>query len=251
LPHEDKTREWFLGRQQADGAFINVAGTMNAQEPLAKLYNTTQGLVALRALGTKPKYDPLPIFADLLKQDYKTLPAYTTSFFPLGYLCSGQPFPAEADQKMRKLLVQEADGYMHEHVAATFHLVHYYRLVGAATPKPDLILQRVIRDQKPDGSWMLNPLARDRHGCFDAALCLKQLGPRDPAAQAALQKAARWVLTCRNPDGGFGHYPGSPSDADAVYFHVGVLVMAGYLQPADPLPAEPHLLSWGHLLPVK
>ena len=63
-------------------------------------------------------------------------------------------------------------------------------------------------------------------------------------------ESGRWVLTCRNADGGFGHYPGSPSDADAVYFHVGVLVMGGFLKPADPLPPDPHLLSWGHLMPL-
>ena len=35
------------------------------------------------------------------------------------------------------------------------------------------------------------------------------------------------VAAYRNPDGGFGHYPGSPSDADACFFHAGTLVMAG------------------------
>ena len=29
----------------------------------------------------------------------------------------------------------------------------------------------------------------------------------------------------------------------------GTLVMAGYLKPVDPLPKDPHLLSWGHLMP--
>ena len=52
------------------------------------------------------------------------------------------------------------------------------------------------------------------------------------------------------PDGGFGHFPGSTSDADANYFQVGTLVMAGFLKPAEPLPKDPHLLSWGHLMPV-
>jgi hypothetical protein len=26
--------------------------------------------------------------------------------------------------------------------------------------------------------------------------------------------------------------------------------MAGFLKPADPLPKDPHLLSWGHLMPL-
>ena len=44
---------------------------------------------------------------------------------------------------------------------------------------------------------------------------------------------------------------GSPSDADAVYFQVGTLVMADYLKPVDPLPRDPELLGWGHLMPVR
>src|SRR5206468_9694494 len=60
-----------------------------------------------------------------------------------------------------------------------------------------------------------------------------------------IYRAAAWALSCRDADGGFGHFPGSPSDADAVYFQVGTLVMAGYLMPVDPPPANPQLLSWG------
>src|SRR5262245_37250204 len=29
LPHEERTREFFLGRQQEDGAFVNRAGTLD------------------------------------------------------------------------------------------------------------------------------------------------------------------------------------------------------------------------------
>jgi hypothetical protein len=65
----------------------------------------------------------------------------------------------------------------------------------------------------------------------------------------AMAKAAAWALSCRNADGGVGHFPGSPSDADAVYFQVGTLVMAGFLKPAEPLPKDPQLLSWGHVFP--
>ena len=79
---------------------------------------------------------------------------------------------------------------------------------------------------------------------------MKHLGNDSPECRAAIDKAAEWALTCRDADGGFGHFPGSPSDADAVYFQVGILVMAGYLKPADPLPRDPELLGWGHLMPV-
>ena len=249
LPHEAKTRTFFLSRQGKDGAFVNVAGTVDPKSLPARLYNTTQGVVALHALGARPRHDPRPALDAVLAGDYKALPAYTTSFFPLAYRAAGGPFPKEADRKVRSLLVQADDGYMLNHIAATFHLVHYYRLLGQKTPKAEAIVRRVLRDQRPDGSWLLNPPARDRHATFDAVFVLRQLGGDRPECKKAIARAAAWALTCRNADGGFGHYPGSASDADAVYFHVGTLVMAGILQPAEPLPPDPQLLGWGHLFP--
>ena len=111
------------------------------------------------------------------------------------------------------------------------------------------MVARVLRDQKPDGSWLLNPPARDRHATFDACFVLRQLGRDRADCRRALGRAADWALSCRNPDGGFGHFPGSPSDADAVYFQVGALVLAGRLSPASPPPRDPQLLGWGHLFP--
>src|SRR5262249_23556444 len=162
-------------------------------------------------LGTKPRRNPLPVFDLVLKADYKDLPAYMTSFFPLAYLASGKPIPPEADRKIKALMTQDADGYLHEHVAATFHAAHYCRLIGDPVPKAEAMLARVLRDQKPDGSWMLNAPARDRHATFDAVFIVRQLGGNRLAARQARAKAAAWALSCRNPDGGFGHFPGSTS----------------------------------------
>ena len=249
LPREEKTLELLLSRQAADGAFRNARGTYDPASAQARLYNTTQGVVALHALGAKPARDPIPVLEDVLKADYRTLPLYSTSFFPLAHEALGRRLPGDADRKLRALMVQGADGYVNEHIAATFHAVHYYRLLGEPTPRADAILARVLRDQKPDGSWFLNPPARDRHATFDAVFVLKQLGKGNREAAQAVERAARWALRCRNDDGGFGHFPGSPSDADAVYFQAGTLVMAGFLQPAAPRPRDPHLLGWGHLFP--
>ena len=88
------------------------------------------------------------MFEQTLNGDYKKLPLYTTSFFPLAYQCYGKPFPPEQDKKIRALMPQADDGYLDDHVASTFHLVHYYRLMGAATPKADAIVARMLRDQK-------------------------------------------------------------------------------------------------------
>jgi prenyltransferase beta subunit len=250
LPDADKTREFLLSRQQADGAFVNVAGTVDPKSSQARAYNTTMAIVALRALGTKPRHDPLPVFDLVLQADYKDLPAYMTSFFPLAYLASDKPIPPEADRKIRALMVQTEDGYLHEHIASTFHAVHYYRLLGQPTPKADVMLKRVLRDQKPNGSWLLNPPARDRHATFDAVFTLRQLGGDSPECRAAIGRAAKWAASCQNPDGGFGHFPGSTSDMDACYFHIGTLVMAGVLKPVDPPPKDGPLLCWGHLFPV-
>jgi hypothetical protein len=248
LPHEDKTKEFLLSRQKEDGSFFNIKGTADPRSALARLYNTTQGLVALHALGSKPRYNPVPVFTEILQKDYRTLPPYSTSFFPLAFLACGRPFPAEDDHKIKALMVQTKDGYWNNHVAATFHMVHYCRLLEKPVPKADAILKRVLRDQKSDGSWLLNPPARDRHATFDAVFVLRQLGKDHIDCQKAIEKAALWALTCCNPDGGFGHFPGCSSDADAVYFQVGTLVMSGYFKPADPKPHDPHLLSWGHLM---
>jgi hypothetical protein len=250
LPNEEKTRQFLLGRQQEDGASFNVAGTTDPKSAAGRAYNTTMAVMALRALGTKPKYDPLPVFEVVLKADYKTLPLYMTSFFPLAYLASGKEIPAEADEKIRALMVQDADGYLNEHVAATFHAAHYYRLTSRETPKADAMVKRTIREQKADGNWLRNPPARDRHATFDAVFVLKQLGGERDEVRDAIEKAGKWALSCRNADGGFGHFPGSTSDMDACYFQVGTLVMAGVLKPVEIPAADAKLLGWGHLFPA-
>ena len=51
LPREERTRTFFLMRQQKDGAFVNHSGTLDRLSSGARLYNTTQGVVGLRALA--------------------------------------------------------------------------------------------------------------------------------------------------------------------------------------------------------
>src|SRR5262249_47289347 len=160
----------------------------------------------------------------------------------LAYLASGHPIPAEADRRIRATMNQADDGYLNNHVAATFHAAHYYRLIGEPVPKAEKMVTRTLRDQHANGSWLLNHPARDRHATFDAVFILWQLGQGRADCRQAIARAESWVLSCRNPDGGFGHFPGSPSDADANYFQVGILVMSGYLKAAAPLPPDAWLL---------
>src|ERR1051325_111920 len=98
LPHEERTIEFLLARQNSSGEFFNVAGTVDPASAEGRVYNTTQGLVALPALGRRPRHPPLAVFEEILRADYKTLPPFSTSFFPLAYLAYGEPIPPEADR---------------------------------------------------------------------------------------------------------------------------------------------------------
>src|SRR5439155_2173208 len=204
-----------LSRQQTNGDFFNVAGTVDPKSAEGRVYNTTQGIVALRALGARPRYDPLKVFEEILRQDYKTLPAYSTSFFPLAYLAYGESIPVEADRRIRATMIQAPDGYLNNHIAATFHAAHYYRLIGEPTPMAERIIERVLRDQEPDRSWLLNLPPPDRHATFDAVFTLRQLVQERADCRAAIDRAAHSARSCRHAGGGFGPFPGASPTADA------------------------------------
>lgn len=252
LPYPDKTIDFLLKCQKPDGAFYAPTGSMDQETPLAKLYNTTQSIVALKLLGREPDYDPLSVVDYFFQNErFKDLPLYTTSFFPLFYCALGIPMPAGVDQIMRDYILKEQkeDGYLQDHVAATFHAAHYYRLIGEPTPKANNMIERVLADQKEDGSWHLFEPDWDVHACFDALFILRQLGDqKDPRITEAYSRASQWILTCKKADGGFTHFPDwKNSDVDAVYFQVGGLVEAGYLQPVKGLEDE-EILGWGHAM---
>ncbi|HSA02730.1 MAG TPA: prenyltransferase/squalene oxidase repeat-containing protein, partial [Candidatus Paceibacterota bacterium] len=130
----------------------------------------------------------------------------------------------------------------------TFHLAHYFRMIGQPTPKASQMVSRVLRDQKPDGGWNIMEPDWDVHACFDAVFILRQLGAESEPVQKAIQKAADWAMSCRNTDGGFGHYPGWHSDMDAVYFQFGTLIQAGRVAKVKLDLPDAHTLSWGHAM---
>jgi hypothetical protein len=251
LPHPGRSIDFIQRHQQADGSFVNLEGKMDPKSDLAVLYNTVQGVVALRALGRRPKIDPTRVLDRFFAGDaFRKLPWYTTSFFPLFYAALDRPFPPRCDEALRDMQVrsQTADGYLGDHVAATFHLAHYFRLIGQPTPKASQMVSRVLRDQRPDGGWNIKEPDWDVHACFDAVFILRQLGGDSEPVRKALEKAADWALTCRNKDGGFGHYPGWHSDMDAVYFQFGTLIQAGRVSTARGNQPDAHTLSWGHAM---
>ncbi len=251
LPHVEKSIDFIHRHQKKDGSFANQGGTMDPADNLAILYNTTQAVVALRALGEKPKIDPSPIMSRFFeKEAYKNLPWYTTSFFPLFYAVIDKPFPKEYDTVLRELQTksQAEDGYLGDHVAATFHMVHYFRLVGEPTPHADKMLQRLLKQQKPDGGFDIREPDWDVHACFDATFMLRQLGGDAEPVKKAIAKAADWAMSCRNSDGGFGHFPKWHSDMDAVYFQFGTLIQAGRIADAKTDLPDAQTLSWGHAI---
>jgi prenyltransferase beta subunit len=251
LPHPKLSIDFIRRHQQADGRFINLAGQHDPKSDLAVLYNTTQGVVALRALGERPDVDPKPVMTQFFEDErFQKLPWYTTSFFPLLYAALGEPFPepyrkALADHMERH---QGEDGYLQDHVAATFHMAHFYRLTGRPTPKADRMVARVLRDQKDDGGWNIKAPDWDVHAAFDAAFILRQLGGESKEVREALDRAADWSRACQNPDGGFGHFPARHSDMDAVYFQLGTMIQAGRAPGARGDLPDAHTLGWGHAM---
>ena len=84
LPHLERSIDFIQRRQQPDGSFIHLTGKMDPKSDAAMLYNTVQGVVALRALGQRPKIDPSKVMDRFFAgATFKKLPWYTTSFFPL------------------------------------------------------------------------------------------------------------------------------------------------------------------------
>ena len=91
---------------------------------------------------------------------------------------------------------QANDGYLGDHVAATFHMAHFFRLLGQPTPRAREMVARVLHDQKPDGGWNIKEPDWDVHACFDAVFILRQLGGNDPKVKAAIDRGAtgRWAV---------------------------------------------------------
>jgi prenyltransferase beta subunit len=250
-PRAAQTVEFIQGHQKPDGRFVNHAGKFDPDAELAILYNTTQGAVALRSLGARPKFDPEPTIARMVQSGaFEKLPWYTTSFFPLFYAALSRPFPQRfRDAIARHMAAHQAqDGYLQDHVAATFHLAHFYRLAGLPTPRAERMVARVLRDQAPDGGWAIKEPDWDVHAAFDAVFILRQLGGDTPPVKRAIARAAEWVARCQNSDGGFGHYPGKHSDMDAVYFQLGTLVQAGTIAEARLDLPDAQTLGWGHAM---
>jgi geranylgeranyl transferase type-2 subunit beta len=254
LPDAETTVEFIRSRQRPDGAFENREGAFDPNDDLALLYNATQAAVSLRALNAKPLRSPISVMDRFFEAErWKTLPWYALSFFPLFYAALDASFPpAYRDALAGHMMAHQAeDGYLGGHVAAAFHMAHFFRLLNEPTPRASQMVERVLRDQTPEGGWDIMEPDWDVHAAFDAVFTLRQLGGSSERVREAIQKAADWALRCRNADGGFGHFPGWPSDLDATYFQFGVLWQAGRLPGSASETPDGHLLAWGHAMPTE
>src|SRR5437867_12183664 len=102
LPHPERSIDYIQRRQQHDGTFIHLTGKMDPKSDGAVLYNTVQGVVALRALGERPRIDPSKALDRFFVGDaFKKLAWYTTSFFPLFYAALDKRFPRQLDEALR------------------------------------------------------------------------------------------------------------------------------------------------------
>lgn len=251
LPAGARSAEFIQSHQQPDGIFANREGNLDPKDDLAILYNTVQGAVGLRALGEKPRINPVNALDRFFENGrFRKLPWYTMSFYPLFYAALGANFPDHHREAIESWLKshQASDGYLGDHVASTFHLVHFFRLIGQPAPRSGAIVVRVVKDQRPNGGWHLKPPDWDVHACFDAVFILRQIGGNTAPCRAAISRGADWALTCRTADGGFSHYPGEHSDVDAVYFQLGTLIQAGRIPGADFNLPDAETLGWGHAM---
>ncbi|MBD0693574.1 prenyltransferase/squalene oxidase repeat-containing protein [Streptomyces sp. CBMA123] len=78
----------------------------------------------------------------------------------------------------------------------------------------DAALDHLATQQHPDGSFPPDWSSSRHHAVFRAALAAAHRpGPPDSAARLIARRATRLVLDSQNPDGGWGHQDGHPSDA--------------------------------------
>src|SRR5690242_1473910 len=137
LPAGARSVEFIQSHQQPDGVFANREGNLGPKADLAILYNTVQGTVGLRALGEKPRINPVhALDRFFVNGRFRKLPWYTMSFYPLFYAALGAHFPEDHRSAIASWLEshQASDGYLGDHVASTFHLVHFFRLIGRPAP---------------------------------------------------------------------------------------------------------------------
>ena len=100
LPHPERSIDFIQRRQQSDGAFIHLTGKMDSKSDAALLYNTVQGVVALRAHQVRNQTE------DGYLGDHVASAFHMAHYFRL----VGQPTPKAKQMVARVLRDQKPDG---------------------------------------------------------------------------------------------------------------------------------------------
>ena len=196
---------------------MSEGGNRNPKSDLSVLYSTVQAVVA-SGHWANARTDPVKVMDRFfVEQSVPEAAVVHNEFLSASTQPSESRFRNSTIGRARAASPQPKGRWLPGRPrGSTFHMAHYFRLVGQSTPKAAQMVQRVLRDQKPDGGCNVREPDWDVHACFDAVFILRQLGGKSEAVRQAIQKGADWALSCRNADGGFGHFPGRHSDMDAV-----------------------------------
>ena len=134
---------------------------------------------------------------------------------------------------------QFVNAYSKQHILYTLSAVQIAATYDAIDElDSEAIVKYVCGLQSPeDGSFMGDKWGEvDTRFAFCAVATLKLLGRLDACD---VDKAVKFVASCKNFDGGFGSKPGSESHAGLIYCAVGFLSVTERLDVLDP-----DLLGW-------
>lgn len=255
-PNPAQTVEFIQARQTPKGYFEPLDPRCASRWYPA--HATWKSLRGLRALGARPRHDPLPFVREhSLEQDFNSperFSPYAPDMLAGCYDLLGEPMPADVADHLVAQYASRIDPLTGWFVQTTpypfglmnpitFHAMRTYKYAGHELARPELVLEWFMRMQEPNGSWTNGGV----HGTCNAAVVICTLGNQAECYRNALHRAANWILeTCWNDDGGFNHLgDGKPSEVDACYFHIATLVMADMIP--TPLTPDCRWIGTGHM----
>ncbi|NOY83064.1 MAG: hypothetical protein GXP31_18855 [Kiritimatiellaeota bacterium] len=255
-PNRTQTIEFINARQTLEGYYRPLDARCAPRWYPA--HSTWKSLRGLRALGGKPRYDPLPFLRkhglELRFDDPAHCYSYAPDMVAGCYDLLDEPIPADVAAHLTALYASRRDSLTGWFIQTTpypfslmnpmtFHAMRTYKYTGRPLPEADLILEWFMRMQEKDGGWTGGGV----HGTFNAGVVIRTLSDNSEQYKKALRRAGEWILdSCWNKDGGFNHLgDGKPSEADACYFHIATLVMAGMIP--TPLTPACRWIGVGHM----
>ncbi len=255
-PNPAQTIEFINARQASGGHFKPLDPRCAPRWYPA--HSTWKSLRGLRALGGKPRFDPLPFLRkhglELDFDDPARFYAYAPDMVAGCYDLLDEPIPADVANHLVALYESRADPLTGWFIQTTpypfarmnpmtFHAMRTFKYTGREPARADLILEWFMRMQEGNGSWTHGGV----HGTFNACVVIRTLSDNSERYRDALCRAGKWVITsCWNEDGGFNHMGDNrPSEVDACYFHIATLVMAGMIP--TPLCPKDRWIGVGHM----